>query len=341
MRHNPLPITLVLVFAVTWLCVTGDKVTFQDDVGERAPRIVPGIQLSIDEAPPGSEARQRSNQSRQGKDLLDWIGLGTGQHVDPYLARTNEACLNGDFAECFKSRALGTFADFFDRQKYDLNDNVKIVRMPSEVVEAVSRQSYEFTTSARSDESEWDQLVKFVMRKTEKFIKTTAIEVDVPAWLTGENEVYAPRFIDEIADEIDTLENKKDTLFSRNRLKRIFIPMLIILKLFKLKLLLFLPLILGLASFKKFLGFIAIVIPGLIGFFKLCKPLTQSYTPPVYSPSGIGFPPGHFKENHGYNDHDSYHPAGYSSYQDSNYQGSDNVNYAHDLAYQGYRDYQK
>lgn len=43
-------------------------------------------------------------------------------------------------------------------------------------------------------------------------------------------------------------------------------------KLFKLKLLLFLPLILGLASFKKFLGFLAIVVPGLIGFFKLCKP---------------------------------------------------------------------
>lgn len=48
--------------------------------------------------------------------------------------------------------------------------------------------------------------------------------------------------------------------------------MLIVLKLFKLKLLLFLPLILGLASFKKFLGFLAIVVPGLIGFFKLCKP---------------------------------------------------------------------
>lgn len=47
------------------------------------------------------------------------------------------------------------------------------------------------------------------------------------------------------------------------------------LKLFKLKLLLFLPLILGLASFKKFLGFMALVVPGLIGFFKLCKPDLQ------------------------------------------------------------------
>lgn len=53
------------------------------------------------------------------------------------------------------------------------------------------------------------------------------------------------------------------------------VPLLIVLKLFKLKLLLFLPLILGLASFKKFLGFLALVVPGLIGFFKLCKPDLQ------------------------------------------------------------------
>jgi hypothetical protein len=39
---------------------------------------------------------------------------------------------------------------------------------------------------------------------------------------------------------------------------------------------LFLPFILGLASFKKILGFAALVIPGLIGFFKLCKPNLQS-----------------------------------------------------------------
>lgn len=53
------------------------------------------------------------------------------------------------------------------------------------------------------------------MRKAEKFLKTTAIEVSVPAWVTGENEVYAPRFFDEIADEIDVIENKKDTLFCK------------------------------------------------------------------------------------------------------------------------------
>lgn len=85
--------------------------------------------------------------------------------------------------------------------------------------------------------------------------------------------------------------------------------MLIILKLFKIKLLLFLPLILGLASFKKLLGFLAIVIPGLIGFFKLCKPDLHSTlghsnfyggsgtSVPHYSPAGVGYhPQHHFKE---------------------------------------------
>ncbi len=66
--------------------------------------------------------------------------------------------------------------------------------------------------------------------------------------------------------------NYDPVIVARAKLKKLLIPILIMVKLFKLKLLLFLPLILGLASFKKFLGFLAIIIPGLIGFFKLCKP---------------------------------------------------------------------
>lgn len=57
--------------------------------------------------------------------------------------------------------------------------------------------------------------MKFALRKAEKFVKTVAIELHIPSEETGDNEVYAPRFLDEIADEIDTLENKKDTLFCK------------------------------------------------------------------------------------------------------------------------------
>jgi len=102
------------------------------------------------------------------------------------------------------------------------------------------------------------------------------------------------------------------------------IPILLVLKLFKLKLLLLLPLILGLASFKKFLGFLAIIIPGLIGFFKLYKPY-QNYYPPVYTKNGIGhphYPPGPHPDA-------DYHEDHYGS------TGS----YSQDLAYRGYQHY--
>lgn len=66
--------------------------------------------------------------------------------------------------------------------------------------------------------------MKFVLRKAEKFVKTVAIELHIPSEETGENEVYAPRFLDEIADEIDTLENKKDTLFCESISNKNCIP---------------------------------------------------------------------------------------------------------------------
>lgn len=81
--------------------------------------------------------------------------------------------------------------------------------------------------------------------------------------------------------------------------------MLIILKLFKLKLLLFLPFILGITGLKKILGLAALLIPGkynqiisshqmdffltlhllsgVIGYFKLCRP-TSGFSNHIYSP---------------------------------------------------------
>ncbi|XP_043265987.1 uncharacterized protein LOC122405370 [Colletes gigas] len=311
--------------------------------------LVPCGSVTFEDGPTSEQTEGRDNQvpepqeqvpfnrTRQGKGIFDWIGLGTGRNVDPYMAKTNKGCLNGDLAECFKSQALSYFTDFFDQPHYDMNDYVKVVRMSRDVVKEVGRQPYEYSNEPRSSDSEWDQLTKFAMRKAEKFVKTVAIELHIPSEETGDNDVYAPRFLDEIADEIDTLENKKDTLFSRHQLKKLLIPMLIVLKLFKLKLLLFLPLILGLASFKKFLGFLAIVIPGLIGFFKLYKPLTQNYHPPVYSQSGIGYPP-YYKENA-----NNYPYAEQGAHPAPEYQGGyhgDSVSFGQDLAYRGYQEYQ-
>lgn len=46
-------------------------------------------------------------------------------------------------------------------------------------------------------------------------MKSTAFEIDFNNQLTEQGR-YSPRFVDEIADEIDIIEDKKDTLFSKS-----------------------------------------------------------------------------------------------------------------------------
>lgn len=70
-------------------------------------------------------------------------------------------------------------------------------------------------TLNRSGESEWDRLLNFMKRKTERFVKTMSFELTVPVSEIGYDGAYEPRFLDEIADEINTLEDKKDTLFCK------------------------------------------------------------------------------------------------------------------------------
>jgi hypothetical protein len=55
---------------------------------------------------------------QSARHLLDYIGLGTGGNIDPYLRRTNEKCLNGELAECFKSQALNSVDEIFYRDAY-------------------------------------------------------------------------------------------------------------------------------------------------------------------------------------------------------------------------------
>ncbi|XP_049277560.1 uncharacterized protein LOC125760960 [Anopheles funestus] len=324
------------------------------------PGLPEGIKLpdqtsrTNDNGPPVSVQQQPAvgEERRQGKNLFDFIGLGTGGNVDPYLARTNTQCLNGELAECFKSQALNTFGEFFDKDQYQLTSDARIIRLPETQLRSLAQEGYEFVGESRHSDSEWELLYKYALRRLERFVKSTALEFQMPDELTEEGR-YSARFIDEISDEIDVIEDKKAPLFTRHRLKKIFIPLLLILKVFKLKLLLFLPLVLGLASFKKLLGFLAIVVPGVIGYLKLFKPHQSCCTndifsggyQPQYSPQGIGsigYSP--YKEFTG--QHYSRPEGGYASpysnyYRESgrtDVQGS-NVKFGDDLAYQGYSEY--
>lgn len=161
------------------------------------------------------------NSSRDGRNLLHWIHSFTNPETDPYLAKANTACLDGDLAECFKAKALSNLDEFFTKESYSLNDNARIVRMPEEHVRRVYQEPFEFTTTgARADEPEWDQFVKFVTRKVERFLKSAAVEVQFSDDVT-ESGRYSPRFIDEITSELDAIEDKKGGLLSKCSLLRL------------------------------------------------------------------------------------------------------------------------
>lgn len=175
-------------------------VVFKNDEGESRPE--------------GTSTASINGTARDGRNLLSWISSFTDTDADPYLAKANAACLEGDLSECFKAKALSSLDDFFVKESITLNDNTQILRMPEEHVRRVYQEPFEFSTMARSEEPEWDQFVKFLMRKVERFLKSTAVEVKFSEDVT-ENGRYSPRFIDEISSELDTIEDKKAGILSK------------------------------------------------------------------------------------------------------------------------------
>lgn len=157
--------------------------------------------------------------NRSGKNLFNWLGSFADEEADPYLATANAACLQGDMTECFKARALSGLDEFFVRDSYRLNENVRVVRLRDDDGDGGgyggrSAKGFEFSAEPRPDDTEWDRLVKFGMRKVERFLRSAAVEVHVPDEIT-EGGRYSPRFIDEISSELDTLEDKKASVISK------------------------------------------------------------------------------------------------------------------------------
>lgn len=82
--------------------------------------------LKFDDAAPEQQQQQQNStddgvqiEGRQSaRHLFDFIGLGTGNNIDPFLRKMNEKCLNGELAECFKSQALNSVDEIFFREAY-------------------------------------------------------------------------------------------------------------------------------------------------------------------------------------------------------------------------------
>lgn len=57
-------------------------------------------------------------ERRNGRNLLDFIGLGGGAQLDPYQIKLQQLCVNGEFSECFKLQAINSLGDFFVQDHY-------------------------------------------------------------------------------------------------------------------------------------------------------------------------------------------------------------------------------
>jgi hypothetical protein len=97
-----------------------------------------------------------------------------------------------------------------------LTPHVRVVRLPETQLRSLDYEPYEYIYEGRqiSENSEWNEMIQFLLRKAERFMKSNAIEVQIPEEIT-EGGRYSPRFIDEISDELDVIEDKKAPLFSK------------------------------------------------------------------------------------------------------------------------------
>ncbi|XP_034486746.1 uncharacterized protein LOC117791177 [Drosophila innubila] len=257
--------------------------------------------LQFQQSQPQQAGQPGVGEERGRSSILSIFGLGNDN--DPYLARTNSNCLGGDLSECFKTQALNTFDEIFYKDQYRLSDFARVVRLPETQQRSLLQEPFEYSEEPRSEDDDWNLLVKYALRRAERFIKSTALEVEWPEELTEAGR-YEARFIgNDIDSELDVVENQRAGHFSRKKLKKLVLPLLLVLKIFKLKLLLFLPFILGIAGLKKILGLAAIILPGLFAYFKLCRPpggiggafggglsglFGSKNTFPEYTPQGVG-----------------------------------------------------
>jgi hypothetical protein len=56
------------------------------------------------------------------------------------------------------------FGVFFCR----MSTNVRVIRMPETHLRSLDNEGFEYSDETRSSDSEWDQLLKFGLRKVEK-----------------------------------------------------------------------------------------------------------------------------------------------------------------------------
>lgn len=184
---------------------------------------------------------------------------------DIYMSDVGRSCIAGSLSACLERRAGSVLLDLMNSARSLADDagTVTLVKTSLPTSKSTSKQT--------KRNIKQDGFLGFLMRSADRYLRSTGLVVELNDEVT-ESGLYRPRFIDEIYSELDKLQDKNAKPNKQHEFKRLFIPLLVILKIFKLKLLIFLPLLLGLASFKKIIALLIIIVPGIVGYLKVCKP---------------------------------------------------------------------
>ncbi|KAI5693601.1 hypothetical protein M8J75_002245 [Diaphorina citri] len=136
---------------------------------------------------------------REGKHLFNWLDDIVTPERDPYIKKLNDGCLEGNLYECFKWKALSNLESFFNYDQYGLNENTKVIKI---FRETSAPQDSEFARSIpQTQEPEFDSFLQFLGRKMESFIKSRAIEVNLPEDVTEYGRYEPKALFDDIASE--------------------------------------------------------------------------------------------------------------------------------------------
>ncbi|XP_059468632.1 uncharacterized protein LOC132192612 [Neocloeon triangulifer] len=221
---------------------------------------------------------------------LSVVAAVAADHRDAYLEDARIACERKDAIACAKHRALSyldavaagqvSSARAFNSMFSPLSAaGVRLVKVPSEGAEDAPFELFD-DVEQRSDDSEVAKLWKFGLRQVERFARKYAVAVAVPETNAG----LVPRVISE--DDVNAIESGE----SRGKKKKLqlLLPLLILFKFFKLKVLL-IPILLGVLAIKKILLLAAVFLPSIVGLLKFCKqqPFYHEYSAPAAYDYGV------------------------------------------------------
>ncbi|KAK9502070.1 hypothetical protein O3M35_012673 [Rhynocoris fuscipes] len=271
-----------------------------------------------------SSSLDNSTSWKKETDRNDLEELMSG---DVYILDARQSCKAGNVFGCIKGGAGSVILDLMNSVRDNFHDEYgKVSLMKTPIPRIINNEENLMKSSINerksNSENSNDGLFGFITRATDRLMRSTGLVIELNDEIT-EHGLYKPRFIDEIYTEIDTLEDKNAKPNKRYEFKKLFIPLLLILKLFKLKLLVFLPILLGLASFKKIIALLILIVPGIIGYLKVCKP-------------DLGHTYGTYGHSSFYNSPPSAKRKQYQEMMQQAYPYNDE-DYGHNMAYQSYR----